>query len=161
MQTWIELPTIALQTMHLSYWQICQGEDPWVALGNFMNDFFGNAPEHREELVKDSIQVPENATLEQQQWAAFIAASVEFLCQQYDVPCPDWVHSPMYTLAEPWYHSPGAHKPHVRERLTRETPAPFARRNIYCGSRIFVNKYERNADRLHRHSTHRSPLVPV
>jgi hypothetical protein len=35
-----------------------------------------------------------------------------------------------------------AHKPEVRERLIRETPEPFTKRNIYCGNRMFNNKWE-------------------
>lgn len=31
-------PVDQLQTMTLTYQEICQGEEPWVALGNFMND---------------------------------------------------------------------------------------------------------------------------
>ena len=30
----------------------------------------------------------------------------------------------------------------MRERLMRETPEPFARRNILCGNRLYQNKYE-------------------
>ncbi len=141
-----------LQTIQVSFREICEGEDPWLPLGNFMNDFFGNFPDRREELVKDPIQEPEDATPDQHRWIVFCTASVEYLCQKYAVPCPDWVHSLAYTLEEPWYYSLGADKPHVRERLTRETPEPFTRRNIYCGTRIFANKYERTADRLHRRS---------
>jgi hypothetical protein len=141
-----------LQTIQLSYWEISKGEDPWIPLGNFMNDFFGNDPELRMELVKVPIQEPENATPELHRWAVFCAASIEYLCQEYGISCPDWVYSPAYTLAEPWYYSLGAHKPHVRERLTRDTPEPFTRRNIYCGTRIFANKYERTTNRLHRRS---------
>src|SRR6266536_2730400 len=93
----------ALQTIQAAYREICEGEDPWIPVGNFMNDFFGNAPELREELVRDPIQEPENVTPEQRRWAAFLAASVEYLCLKYDISCPAWVHSPTYTLAEPWY----------------------------------------------------------
>ncbi len=35
-----------------------------------------------------------------------------------------------------------AHKPSVRAFLREQTPEPFARRNIYCGNRVFANKYE-------------------
>jgi len=40
----------------------------------------------------------------------------------------------------------GAKKLHVQERLRMETPEPFTRRNIFCGDRIFANKYELVAD---------------
>ncbi len=132
----------ALQTIEISYREICEGEDPWIPLGNFMNDFFGNYPDQREELVKEPIQEPENLPSEYQRWAVFCVATVEYLCQKYDIPTPDWVNNPAYRLAEPWYYSLGAHKAHIRERLERETPEPFTRRNIYCGNRMFANKYE-------------------
>jgi hypothetical protein len=132
----------ALQTIEVSFREICEGEDPWIPLGNFLNDFFGNYPERREELVRDPFQKPEDLTPDESRWAVFCAATVEHLCQKYAIPCPAWVNDPAYTLAEPWYYSLGAHKPSVRERLERETPEPFTRRNIYCGNRMFVNKYE-------------------
>jgi hypothetical protein len=132
----------ALQTIEVSFREICEGEDPWIPLGNFLNDFFGNYPERREELVRDPLQKPEDLTPDGCRWAVFCVATVEHLCQKYAIPCPTWVNDPAYMLAEPWYYSLGAHKPSVRERLERETPEPFTRRNIYCGNRMFVNKYE-------------------
>jgi hypothetical protein len=70
------------------------------------------------------------------------AASVEWLCDHYGIPCPSWVYNSAYALPEPWFDSPGAHKPQVRERLLQQTPEPFARRNVFCGNRMFANKYE-------------------
>jgi hypothetical protein len=32
--------------------------------------------------------------------------------------------------------------PRVQEKLRRTTPEPFAKRNIFCGDRVFNNKYE-------------------
>ena len=131
-----------LQTMSISYQEICAGEGPWIALGNFMNDFFGNFTKQRLELVQDPIQLPTDANSEQWRWAVFCAASVEYLCQQYALPCPTWALNPAYMLDEPWYYALGAHKESVRERLRQRTPAEFTRRNIYCGNRMFANKYE-------------------
>ncbi|HEX3640810.1 MAG TPA: hypothetical protein VHV10_05930, partial [Ktedonobacteraceae bacterium] len=68
--------------------------------------------------------------------------SVEYLCERYGVPCPSWVHNSAYRLPEPWFDAPMAHKPEVRERLIQQTPEPFTRRNIYCGNRMFNNKWE-------------------
>ena len=138
-----------LQTIAVTYAEICQGEKPWIALGNFMNDFFGNFPDRREELVKDPIQESSEASPELHRWAVFCAASVEWLCERYGIPCPSWVHNPIYTLSQAWFYSPGAHKPEVRDRLIQRTPEPFTRRNIYCGNRMFMNKYEL-AERIRR-----------
>ncbi|SRR5229473_2026741 len=131
-----------LQTMAIAYQEICQGETPWVALGNFMNAWFGYATDKRMQLVTDPISLPETLNTDTQRWAVFCAASVEWLCERYNVLCPSWVHNPSYNLAEPWFYSPGAHKSEVRARLIKETPEPFTRRNIFCGNRMFANKYE-------------------
>jgi hypothetical protein len=131
-----------LQTMAITYDEICQGEEPWIPLGNFMNDFFGNFRDRREELIKDPIQEPSNISPELHRWAVFCAASVEWLCEHYGLPYPLWVNNPAYTLSQAWFDSPGAHKPEIRKWLIEETPEPFTRRNIYCGNRMFLNKYE-------------------
>ena len=129
------------QTMSLSYQEICEGTDPWISLGAFVNDFFGNYPDQREALVKDPINEPVSTDPALHHWATFCAASVEFLCQKYSISCPSWVNT-FASLPEPWYHYPVKDKPQVRESLVQKTPEPFARRNIFCGDRVFNNKYE-------------------
>lgn len=140
-----------LQTMAVTYQEICQGETPWVALGNFMNDWFDYAKDKRVQLVSDPVSLLESLNANTQRWAAFCAASVEWLSERYGIPCPTWVHNPAYILAEPWFDSPGAHKPQVRKWLIKETPEPFTRRNIFCGNRMFANKYEL-AEQMRRRS---------
>jgi len=131
-------------TMHIAYQEICDGEDPWVALGDFANDFFDYQSDHRADLVRDSLQLPEAMTEEEQKWAIFCAASVEYLCRYYSLPFPKWVSAPEYAgVGDPWFFSPmAATKPQVRERYERETPEEFRRRNIYCGrgERIYSHK---------------------
>jgi hypothetical protein len=131
------------QTIAEAYREICAGQDPWIALGDFSHDFFGNFADRRAELVSEPILIPENATPELRQWAAFCAASVEYLCELYAVcPVPVWVDAPQYMLAEPFYTSPLAYKARVRERLEQEAPPAFKRRHVYCSSRVYANKYE-------------------
>jgi hypothetical protein len=131
-----------LQTMSYAYQEICQGEEPWAALGNFMNAWFGYAQDRRSQLVEESVHLPAEATRTQQRWAAFIAASVEWLCTRYQVPCPQWVHDSCYLLPEPWWYAVGSDRPNRRRWLMAHTPEPFTRRNIYCGNRMYENKYE-------------------
>jgi hypothetical protein len=131
-----------LQTMATTYKEICQGKSPWIPLGMFMHDFFGNFRHHRWQLVRDPIELPAAPTLEQQQWAAFCAASVEYLCERYGVRRPAWTRNPAYTLSEKWYNDGCADLPEVRESLEIETPEAFRRHNIRCSSRIYANKYE-------------------
>ena len=147
-----------LQTMALTYQEICQGERPWAALGNFMNDWFDYAKDRRTELVADPIFLPESPNGDTLRWAAFCTASVEWLCERYGVPCPSWVHTSTCCLPEPWFDAPQAHKPQVREWLIQHTPEPFSRRNIYCGNRMFANKYE-FAEQYRRLATTISPAT--
>ena len=131
-----------LQTIAQTYQEIYQGERVWTALGNFMNDWFDYASDRREQLVAESIIVPKDADSNMLRWAAFCAASVEYLCKRYNVPCPSWVFDPIYHLSEPWFYSLAANKVEIRQWLIEQTPEPFTRRNIYCGNRMFDNKYE-------------------
>ena len=139
-------------TMALTYQAICQGERPWVALGNFMNEWFDYAIDRRAHLIADPLTLPEEPGIDALHWAAFCAASVEWLCARYEIPCPAWVNHSAYSLPEPWFDSPGAHKLQVRQRLIQQTPEPFARRNVYCGNRMFANKYD-FAEQYQQHAT--------
>ncbi|HEU5382136.1 MAG TPA: hypothetical protein VFV38_42515 [Ktedonobacteraceae bacterium] len=131
-----------LQTMAITYAEICQGKTPWVALGNFMNDWFDDAKELREQLVAEPIVLPSQPDREMLRWAGFCAASVEWLCARYKVPCSSWVSDPAFILVEPWFDDPCADQPEVREWLLHDMPEPFRWRNVYCGDRLFENKYE-------------------
>ena len=131
-----------LHTMAATFQDISQGEEPWIALGNFMNDWFDYAKDRRAELVAAPLSLPQDANEQQRRWAAFCAASVEHLCARFSIPCPAWVYHPVYTLPEPWFDAPMAHKPEVRTYLLQQNPEPFTLRNIYCGDRVFANKYE-------------------
>lgn len=135
---------VQLHTIALAYQKICAGEDPWIALGNFMHDFFGSYAHRRAKLIHEPITLPESLTPQQRQWAAFCSGAVEYLCQKYGLVCPDWAYDPMYTLEEPWFDfdSPWSAKEHVRNMLREDTPVQFARRNVYCGNRVFLNPHE-------------------
>lgn len=133
---------VCLQTFKRSFAEICQGEDPWIPLGNFMHQFFGYYKHLRGELVREPIEVPEDSSPEQFRWAVFCVASVEYLCTTYEIPCPVWALEPRYTLATPWYDDIGAELPEVQEDLRQKTPEAFTKRNIVCGDRTYRNKYE-------------------
>jgi|GEM_PF-637154 hypothetical protein len=131
-----------LETMKWAYQQTCAGKDPWTGLGCFSHAWYGYARDRRADLVREPIEKPEQETEHTRRWAAFSAASVEFLCERYHVPCPEWVHDPTYTLAQPWWRTLHEAGPEMKKSLRETTPTPFARRNIFCGNRIFQNKYE-------------------
>jgi hypothetical protein len=131
-----------LQTFQRSYSEIVAGEDPWFSLGIFMHQFFGYYSYRRAELVAEPIAMPSDPTQEQMRWAAFCAASVEHLCQKYGLDCPAWSLDERYALPDPWFYGIGADRPLVQEKLRVRTPGEFTKRNIFCGDRVFLNKYE-------------------
>jgi hypothetical protein len=128
-----------LQTMRHAFREICQGERPWTALGNFMNYWYEYAKDRRETLILDPLPAYDEHNLEHHQWAVFCAASVEWFCHTYDVPCPSWVHDPKYMLTEPWFFRA---REEARARLRKTTPEEFTRRNIFCGDKCYANKWE-------------------
>lgn len=125
------------QTMRLSFEQICQGENPWIPLGIFMNHWYGCHFDERERLIVDPL--PETYPQEYHEWAAFCAASVRWFCSTYEIPCPSWVDDPNYVLSKPWCVSYPRSK---WKELNKDTAEEFKRHNIYCGNRVYKNKYE-------------------
>jgi hypothetical protein len=133
---------VCLQTLRRSFGEICAGSDPWIPLGNFMHQFFGYYQHLRAELVREPVELPEDLAPALFRWAVFCAASVEYLCGQYDLTCPAWALDPQFALEEPWYDAIGADLPRVQTQLRQRTPEPFGRRNVFCGDRVYRNKYE-------------------
>ena len=135
-----------IQTMAWAYQRICAGEDPWTALGNFTNAWYDYAKDIRAALVSEPLGKQEPDTEHTRHWAAFCAASVEFLCDRYGELCPEWVYEPYYTLSTPWYGDNIVNLADtvVLQHRMKTTPTPFARRNVFCGNRLYQNKYEMN-----------------
>lgn len=130
------------ETIKWAYQEICAGADPWTGLGRFSHAWYGYAKHMRFDLIKEPLHRPEYETEQTRRWGAFCAASVEFLCERYNISCPDWVYDSYYVLEAPWWHIMRADDAAIREQTRRITPAPFARRNIFCSNRLFQNKYE-------------------
>ena len=89
-----------LHTMAQAYQEICAGEDPWTALGNFKNAWYDYARGNRAALVSEPLKKPYQDTI---------------------VNLADAV---------------------VLQHRRETTPLPFARRNVFCGNRLYQNKYE-------------------
>ena len=117
--------------------EIYQGEDPWVAIGCFLNDWWCPDGNEREKLIAEP-PIPA-ATPEGRKWAAFCAATVEELCIRASLVSPAWTNQQDYFLAEPWFYDPQLSQ---REWLLSSTPEPFKRRNIFVGGGVLDNKYE-------------------
>ncbi len=105
---------------------------PWVAIGDFLDDWRRSAKEDRLALVAIDI-APANVQGDELRWAAFCAAMVEWLCWQDGLPFPTWTSRQEYRLADPWFLYPGDL---LRAWQLATTPTPFRMRNIFGGDEM-------------------------
>ncbi len=133
-------PTYQWQTVAETFEQICQKQQVWVALGNFLNDWWYFSVAHRSELVETPIAPALTPTMHR--WAAFCAAMVEWLCEQDNVLCPVWTKKECYVLSKPWFYDTEWSR---RSNLLATTPAAFKRRNMFVGDRMFLGKRDLKA----------------
>jgi hypothetical protein len=120
------------QTAAATLRAIAAGVDPWLALGQFQDDWRHTEPHLRSRLLGE---LPPTLAPELTRWGALLAAAVEWLCAQDGEPFPEWTRRPEYRLTEPWFLYPGWR---LRAWQLVETPAPFKARNIFGGDRILA-----------------------
>jgi hypothetical protein len=121
-------PQTATETLQL----IANSIDPWLAIGQFLDDWRALDLACRDALVREAL--PEVSS-EHNRWAAFLAASVDYLCAHDNLPIPSWTSRTDYRLSEPWFLYPGWR---LRAWQLAETPVPFRMRNIFGGDRILA-----------------------
>ena len=110
-----------------------QQEEPWIAVGDFLDDWRRSANDDRAALVYEPLEEAVE-TLQLRQWAAFFAAVVEELCIRDEVPVPPWVMDQKYILPEPWYLE--AKSLPLRTLQEETTPTAFKKRNVLGGDRM-------------------------
>ena len=119
------------QTIAETFDRILHGTGPWVAIGDFLDDWRRSDVEDRSELAE--IPIASAPTLEMLRWAAFCASMVEWLCWQDNLPFPEWTGQECYVLQEPWFIYDGWC---LRAWQLVMTPAAFKTRSIYGGDRM-------------------------
>jgi hypothetical protein len=117
-----------------SFQRILQGEYPWVAFGDFLDDWRRSEPGDRLELVMRPLA--ETTTPEEQQWATLFAGTIEELCLTENLPVPAWIMESRYYLQEPWY--PTARKEALRRFMEETTPRAFTSRKVFIGDRALL-----------------------
>ena len=120
------------QTVAETLQWLANSDDPWLAIGQFLDDWRAVEPSRRVSLVREA---PPDVSPEHYRWAAFLAATVDYLCVQDNLPIPAWTSRVEYRLAEPWFLYPGWR---LRAWQLAETPVPFRMRNIFGGDRILT-----------------------
>src|SRR5689334_3749825 len=83
-----------------SFGRILKGDNPWVAFGDFLDDWRRSDYEDRLELVTQPLE--KASTPDGGRWAALLAGAIEQLCIEENHPVPAWIKEPRYYLQEPW-----------------------------------------------------------
>jgi hypothetical protein len=124
-----------LSTASQSFERIRRGEDPWIALGDFIDDWRRAEPDQCALLVADPIATAEDDP--ERRWAALFAATVDWLCwiAVPRVEAPLWLADQVYVLPTPWFVVEGRAL-HTWQLV--ESPAPFRMRRIYTDSSIIA-----------------------
>jgi hypothetical protein len=120
------------QTARETFDRILAGTTPWVAMGDFLDDWRRIGAQGRPGLVAEPI-AEAGDDVEHQRWAAFLAATVEWLCWQDKLPFPAWTSNAAYRLPDPWFLYPGWR---LRAWQLATTPAPYKMRNIFGGDHM-------------------------
>jgi len=133
----VEQEAVAYQpaTAAQAFQRILRGEDPHLAVGDFLDDWRRTPATERPPLISEPIADPGNDPVHRR-WAAFFAAMVEQLCWTNEagrLARPRWTADPAYRLREPWFLVPGFP---LRAWQLFTTPVPFRTRNIYGGNNL-------------------------
>lgn len=104
----------------------------WIHFGDFLDWFYSSkrTKEDRFNSVKD-----EPNFIKYEDWQkAFIAASVNKICDDYRVSNPKWVFKKEYFLKEPYFSLNT--KSELRIYLLLESPVQFRMRDLYVFNNV-------------------------
>ena len=131
-----------IDTMAYAYQRICQGEDPWTALGDFSNAWYGYAKHIRPDLVREPLIKPEQET----EWDPALGSFLRRICR-----IPLWPPSPTlpgvgtrlllysrYSLVV----YPTCRTIQQSENTRGEHTPTFCLSQHFCSNRLYQNKYE-------------------
>lgn len=129
-----QIPTgYRLTTVSQAFDLVRGGEDPWIALGDFLDDWRRAETDQRPLLVFDPIRI--KADEANRRWAALFAAVADWLCWTSEprIEAPVWTNEAVFDLPEPWFVIPGEA---MRSWQLVESPAPFRMRRIFTDASI-------------------------
>ena len=103
----------------------------WKPMCEFLDEFYEDRPDRVQMLAEEPWALAKEES-------AYLAASAEYLCEVYELPCPDWASRPIYFLAAAWW--PWGSGEAVRALFVAESPEAFRRRNIFIERRPLRRK---------------------
>ncbi len=117
-----ELPYQAL-TLQRTAARIRAGEDPWLCIREFVDDFYAAAAAEREGMLTGYPEPVGERRLD-----AYLAALAEHLAVRYGLPVPSWVAEP-HRFLDQWWFPTSFRSLHAMALV--QSPAAFRRRGIF------------------------------
>lgn len=103
--------------------RIRTGEDPWLCIREFLDDFYAAGDDGRAALISNR---PE--PVGDRRFDVYLAALAEHLALHHGVPVPAWVNKPGRFLEQWWF--PTTFKS-LHALALVQSPASFRRRGIF------------------------------
>ena len=98
-----------------------------LALGNFIDAF--SYTKNKQTILDGSL----NANSLTRRERALFAATLETLCNKYNLSAPSWIDGDEFKLKEPYYQF-DTQDPEYREYLKNAAPIEFSKRNLFFDS---------------------------
>ncbi len=116
---------------------IAAANDPSLTWSQFIDNFRASDEATRRKIVRDE---PANVPGADPAFAAFVAATVEALCNEVGMPPPQWVFHARFVLSEPAWGINNIKNPETlaaaRALLRAESLPEFAARNLFYGANV-------------------------
>lgn len=126
-----------LTTLAAAFDLVTRGADPWLALGDFLDDWRRAEIDQRQELIRTPLVVGEDAGDDLRRWSALFAAVADWLCWRNSprLSRPSWLDQAVFRLDKPWFVMPGQ-----KMRLWQlvHSPTPFRLRNIFTDESVIA-----------------------
>jgi calcineurin-like phosphoesterase family protein len=117
---------------HISL-QTNAGEDFYLLLGDFLDEFYRSLPEVRGKMLTEP---PED--MKKREYVPFLASTAHKLANDYGLPPPSWVFEQRCYLPDAEPHIGCNAKGNLRLYFIENSPAEFKHRNLFVDENVLV-----------------------
>ena len=121
-------------TMAKSTEEISHGVDFYIALGDFLDDFYRQSGEARQAMLADA---PDERLPIRKEHAALLAATAHKLANDYKLSVPAWAMDKKYKMTEQPYFDCNA-KGNLRLLFMYKSPTEFKYRNLFVDENFLM-----------------------
>lgn len=110
-----------------------QGEDFYLLLGDFLDEFYGASNEKKILMITE--KPTDSALNTSTEYLCFAAATTHKLANDYQLAVPDWVFDKRFYMKEKPFFACGA-RGNLRLLFMYKAPAEFKHRNMFVDENV-------------------------